>query len=110
MPKMTPEQEARYALNLGVARSGLPFAAQLAYDRLVGGEASTPNADRHLRIWADRPVTDPDEDRFGFVQYADAFALLINDRDTSTPLTVAISGPWGSGRRRLPSCLNPGCR
>jgi hypothetical protein len=35
MPKMTPEQEAAYALNFGVARGDLPEQAQLAYDRLV---------------------------------------------------------------------------
>jgi len=35
MAKMTPEQEASYALDFGVARSDLPPDAQLAYDRLV---------------------------------------------------------------------------
>jgi len=35
MAKMTPEQEAAYALDFGVAKSGLPPEAQLAYDRLV---------------------------------------------------------------------------
>ena len=35
MVKMTPEQEAEYALGFGVARSDLPRAAQQAYDRLV---------------------------------------------------------------------------
>ena len=35
MPKMTPEQEARYALDFGIARSDLPEAAQLVYDRLA---------------------------------------------------------------------------
>jgi hypothetical protein len=35
MAKMTPEQEARYALNWQVARCGLPKDAQLAYDRLA---------------------------------------------------------------------------
>ena len=35
MAKMTPEQEAAYALDFGVARSGLPPEVQLAYDRLV---------------------------------------------------------------------------
>ncbi len=34
MTKMTPEQEAAYALDFGLARSGLPEDAQLAYDRL----------------------------------------------------------------------------
>jgi protein-S-isoprenylcysteine O-methyltransferase Ste14 len=35
MVRMTPEQEAAYALDFGVARSDLPKDAQLAYDRLV---------------------------------------------------------------------------
>lgn len=35
MAKMTPEQEAAYALDFGVARSGLQPEVQLAYDRLV---------------------------------------------------------------------------
>ena len=35
MPKMTPGQEAEYALDFGVARSDLPEEAQLAYDRLA---------------------------------------------------------------------------
>ena len=35
MPKMTPEQEAAYALDYGVSRSDLSPAAQTEYDRLV---------------------------------------------------------------------------
>jgi hypothetical protein len=35
MPRMTPEHEAAYALDFGVARSDLPEDAQLAYDRLL---------------------------------------------------------------------------
>ena len=35
MVKMTAEQEAQYALDFGVARSGLTEDAQLAYDRLA---------------------------------------------------------------------------
>ena len=105
MVKMTPEQEAEYALSFGVARSDLPLAAQLAYDRLVGRPTSAGALGRHLHIWADRPVADPSEDSFGFVQYADAFALLINDRDASSPLTVAISGQWGSGKTSLARLL-----
>lgn len=35
MPRMTPEQEAAYALDFGVARSDLPEEVQLAYDRLA---------------------------------------------------------------------------
>ena len=41
MAKMTPEQEAAYALRWGIARSGLPPEAQLAYDRLAEQQART---------------------------------------------------------------------
>jgi KAP family P-loop domain len=61
--------------------------------------------DRRIRIHADRPITDPLQDAFGFLPYADAFSLLINDTDTATPLTVAISGPWGSGKTSLAQLL-----
>ncbi len=39
MAKMTPEQEAVYALRWEIARSDLPQEAQLAYDRLVEQQA-----------------------------------------------------------------------
>ena len=42
MTKMTPEQEAAYALDFGVARAGLPEDAQLAYDRLAEQRARAP--------------------------------------------------------------------
>ena len=35
MPKMTPEQEAAYALDFGVPKSDLPKAAQEAYDGVL---------------------------------------------------------------------------
>ncbi len=45
---MTPEQEAAYALDFGVARSDLPQDAQLAYDRL---------AERRVRASSPAPVS-----------------------------------------------------
>jgi hypothetical protein len=33
--------------------------------------------------------------------YADALALLMDWKDTNTPLTIAINGPWGSGKTSL---------
>ncbi len=60
MANMTPEQEAAYALDFGVARSDLPQDAQLAYDRLVErrARAQTP-ATRANVVAASRPVTIP---------------------------------------------------
>jgi len=43
MAKMTPDQEAAYALDYGVSRSDLSMAAQMAYDRLLSErEAGLP--------------------------------------------------------------------
>jgi protein-S-isoprenylcysteine O-methyltransferase Ste14 len=50
MAKLTPEQEAKYALDFGIARSELPKDAQLAYDRLVAEGARTGR-------WASAVVT-----------------------------------------------------
>jgi hypothetical protein len=64
----------------------------------MSGENTTK---RRLNTHSDQPVLTQAEDAFGFVPYADAFSLLINDSETATPLTVAISGPWGSGKTSL---------
>jgi hypothetical protein len=40
MAKMTPEQEAAYALDYGSSRSGLSMAAQIVYDRLRSERAA----------------------------------------------------------------------
>jgi protein-S-isoprenylcysteine O-methyltransferase Ste14 len=50
--KMTPEQEAAYALDFGVARSDLPEDAQLSYDRL---------AERRARANSPAPVSQADK-------------------------------------------------
>jgi hypothetical protein len=63
--------------------------------------APTPPRSRHLTTYADTPITTVDEDALGFQPYADAFALLINDMQTATPMIVAISGPWGCGKTSL---------
>jgi protein-S-isoprenylcysteine O-methyltransferase Ste14 len=54
MAKMTPEQEAAYALDFGVARSDLPEDAQLAYDRLAQQRA-------RARAQAPAPVVSTDD-------------------------------------------------
>lgn len=58
MAKMTPEQEAAYALDFGVARSDLSQDAQLAYDRLAAQRARTRiPATQEKVAAASRPVT-----------------------------------------------------
>ena len=53
-------------------------------------------------LYADKHLVPGDEDPLGFGAYADALALLIDWKDTSTPLTIAINKrPWGSGKTSL---------
>ena len=56
---------------------------------------------RRLPTYADQPVANAGQDAFGFLEYANVFSILINDEKTDTPLTLAISGPWGSGKTSL---------
>ncbi len=52
-------------------------------------------------LYADKPLEPGDRDSLSFGAYADALALLMDWKDTSTPLTIAINGPWGSGKTSL---------
>jgi KAP family P-loop domain len=52
-------------------------------------------------LYADKPLEPGNQDALGFGAYADALALLMDWKDTSTPLTIAINGPWGSGKTSL---------
>ncbi len=77
MAKLTPQQEAAYALRWGIARSGLPPEAQLAYDRLVeqraraAATAPAPAADGEA---AGTPVTMP---RWAAALGTAVFALIV---------------------------------
>ena len=62
-------------------------------------QPAQPSSGRWL--YADKPLEPGDEDPLGFGAYADALALLMDWKDTSTPLTIAINGPWGSGKTSL---------
>jgi hypothetical protein len=52
-------------------------------------------------LYADKPVEPEDRDALSFGAYADALALLMDTEETNTPLTIAINGPWGSGKTSL---------
>ncbi len=68
---------------------------------------SSPSEMRHPAqpsgrwLYADKPLEPGDGDPLGFSAYADALALLMDWKDTSTPLTIAINGPWGSGKTSM---------
>ena len=46
----------------------------------------------------DRPVG---KDQLGYDAYADAFARILNHKDTKTPLTIGIYASWGMGKSFL---------
>ncbi len=50
-----------------------------------------------------KPDTLPsiDEDALNYIQYAEAISEFILNPNTKTPITIAISGEWGSGKSTL---------
>src|SRR5687768_871767 len=65
----------------------------------------TPEVDapsgRRVALLADAPLGDPALDRFGFAEFAQALCLIVDDEGTATPLTIAVSAPWGGGKSSL---------
>ena len=57
--------------------------------------------ERRVSLVDDTPLHDPALDRFGFAEFARALALIIDDDKTATPLTIAVSAPWGGGKSSL---------
>jgi hypothetical protein len=54
---MTPEQEARYALNFGLSRGDLSMAAQLEYDRLKAEAPAAESAEPSRPRFPSEPAT-----------------------------------------------------
>src|SRR5689334_6236265 len=69
------------------------------------GVQSETSTGRRVPLVADAPLADPAADRFGFAEFAHALCLLVDDDDTSTPLTIAVSAPWGGGKSSLGQML-----
>jgi hypothetical protein len=52
----------------------------------------------NVRLSSDAPITDAKQDYFGFATFAIALAEIIDNKETGTPLTIALSAPWGAGK------------
>ena len=63
--------------------------------------AQEPVGRARLHVLADQPEVRVADDRLGFDAYADAIAGIIDNPKTGTPLTIAISAPWGAGKSTL---------
>ena len=46
----------------------------------------------------DAPILTPDDDRFGIDRFAQALAKSFKDIDSPIGATIAVNGPWGSGK------------
>lgn len=60
------------------------------------GDWTIPASD--LRLLSDTPLDDAAQDYFGFADHARALAEILDNESTDTPLTVALSAPWGGGK------------
>ena len=61
-----------------------------------------PATDRPtLDMLADIPIDDPEFDVMNFGPYVEAVVQLIENPRTTTPLSIAVNGPWGSGKTSL---------
>jgi KAP family P-loop domain len=52
----------------------------------------------NVRLSSDAPITDAKQDYFGFAAFAAALAEIVDNEQTDTPLTIALSAPWGAGK------------
>ncbi|HEY0156359.1 MAG TPA: YCF48-related protein [Thermoanaerobaculia bacterium] len=60
--------------------------------------------------WNDRPVETPEEDRLEFQPLANGIARFLGNPKTEPPLTIAVTGAWGSGKSSLMNMVMQGVR
>jgi hypothetical protein len=58
-------------------------------------------------VLSDRPLVDEftRRDFFGFKDYAEALAAILDHEKTETPFTMAINAPWGAGKTTLANMI-----
>jgi len=72
--------------------------------RPASGRGADRESDADVRLLSDAPVDDAERDYFGFSQFARSLAEILDNERTSTPLTLAVSGPWGAGKTSV-ACM-----
>jgi predicted KAP-like P-loop ATPase len=50
-------------------------------------------------FWNDQPILNAAQDRFDFLDYADALSDIV--LQAHTPITIGLFGPWGTGKTSL---------
>jgi len=61
----------------------------------------SPNQPPSMRMESDAPLYRDEDDQLRYRDFADAVARIIDEEQTSTPLTIGISAPWGAGKSTL---------
>jgi len=65
----------------------------------------TPQTSIESRAAPERPITGTDPDPLQFKPIAVGLSRFLRNRNTAPPLTIAISGPWGSGKSSIMNLL-----
>ena len=68
---------------------------------VVQPEQSASEQVAPFQILSDMATDAEQYDHLRFARYADALAFLIDQKETATPLIMAISAPWGAGKTTL---------
>jgi len=79
--------------------SDLPATSQASVEQVV--RVTIDESAIAASAASDQPICSKDEDRLGFVIYAEAIAAFITSEDTTTPLVIGIDAPWGHGKTSL---------
>jgi KAP family P-loop domain len=72
---------------------------------LLRGVRRSPQDRGDVRLLSDEPINDPLSDYFGFAAFATALAEIVDNEKTDTPLTIALSAPWGAGKTSVASMM-----
>jgi photosystem II stability/assembly factor-like uncharacterized protein len=83
-----------------------PFLVLCAAITLVTAKRVNTNEDKHEEsvsdiLVSDRPLREGDRDVLDFGKIAGGLSRFLRNPRTEPPITVAITGPWGSGKSSL---------
>jgi Cdc6-like AAA superfamily ATPase len=82
-----------FVLSLGL------IAVLLLWPQDSLNSAAEPVVDESIET--DEPIGDVRHDRYGFAEIATSLAYFLRSQSTQGPLTIAVSGPWGSGKSSI---------